>query len=117
MVSQRRLRVIALAGDDEDSTVHPYDVYVVPVQLAQHVAANHLFSRAARYATVRDVDDTVHDGQQRIHLVRGHKNRYLLFDDNRMQELDDFLRTARIKARQRLVEQEKFGFSHERVCD
>src|SRR5580700_3116936 len=53
------LVLVARAGDHDQPVVH-----------AQHLGAYDLFDRAAGGAPARQVDDAVHDRDERVHLVR-----------------------------------------------
>ena len=62
--------VLSGLSDDQHTTMEPEDVDMVPIELAQHVRAHDLFGGPTGRSSVGQVDDTVHDRKQCVHLVR-----------------------------------------------
>ena len=57
-------------GHHQHSPVQLEHVDVMPIERAQDVGTHDFVGGAARRASVREIDNAVHDGQQCIHLVR-----------------------------------------------
>ena len=65
----------------------------------------------------RQVDDPVHDRQQRVHLVRRDQHGDLLLRGDPAEQRDDLLLAADVEVGQRLVEQQQPGTADQRVRD
>src|SRR5580658_2464288 len=109
--------VVGAAGDDEHPPVHGDDVDVVPVEAAQHVTAHHFLGGAARDAPGGDVDDAVHHGQERVHLVGREQDGHAMVGGDPVEQADDLLGAADVEVGQGLVEQQEAGPADERVRD
>ena len=75
--------------------MHPDHVHVLAVQVAEHVGADHLFGRPGGGPAAGQVDDAVHDRQQRVHVVRRDQHRDLLLLSYPAEQADDVLLAAR----------------------
>ena len=87
--------------------MHVEHVDVVAVQAAEHVGADDLVGGAAGCPAAGEVDDAVHDRQQRVHLVRREQHRDALFGGDPVQQGDDLLAAAQVEVGKRLVEQQQ----------
>ena len=113
----RQVGVLAGAGDDQHAAVDVQDVDVVAVELAEHIGADDLLGGAADRAPGGEVDDAVHDGQQRVDLVRGDQHRDLLLAGDAGEQRHDFVGAAQVEVRQRLIEQQQPRPGDQRVRD
>jgi hypothetical protein len=97
--------------------VHPDYVHVLAVQVAEHVGADHLFRRPGGGPAAGQVDEAVHDRQQRVHIVRRDQHRDLLLLSHLAEQADHVLLAADVQVGQRLVEQQQPGAADQRVRD
>ena len=95
------------AGDHQHPALDVDHLDVVAVEPAQGVRAHHLVGRARGGAAVGEVDDAIHDRQQRVHVVRGEQDRDVLLGGDPSQELDDLGGGSDVEVGQRLVEQQQ----------
>ena len=111
------IRLVGVSGDDDDAAVHVEHVDVVAVEPGQHVGADHLLGRPGRRPATGQVDDAVHDRQERVHLVGGEQHRDPLLDGDAVQQRDDLLAGAQVEVGQGLVEKQQPGPGDEGVGD
>jgi hypothetical protein len=69
--------------------VHSQHLDWLTVQLRQHTRLHDLVGSAGGDLAAGHVDDPVHHRQQRVHVVRGEQDGYLLFPGQVRQERDD----------------------------
>ena len=105
----------ALAGHHQDPVVHPDHVHVLAVQVAEHVGADHLVRGPGGGLAAGQVDDAVHEWQQRVHVVRRDQHRDALFPGHLAEQADHVLLAGDIQVGQRLVEQQQPGAADQRV--
>ena len=109
--------VLAGAGDDQHAAVDVQDVDVVAVELAEDIGAHDLLGGAADRAAGGEVDDAVHDRQQRVDLVCGDQHRDLLLAGDAREQRHDFVGAAQVEVRERLIEQQQPRPRDQRVRD
>ena len=105
------------ARDDQHPALDVDHLDVVAIEPAEGFGSDHLVGRARCGPAVGQVDDVVHDRQQRVHVVRGEQDRDVLFGGDPGQELDHLGGGADVQVRQRLVEQQQLRAGDERLGD
>src|ERR1700678_1273411 len=88
-------------GHHEYPAVDMQDVDVVPIELSEDVRSDDLLRSATRGTTSGEVDDPVHHRKQRVHLVRGEKDRDVLHCRDPVEERNDFVPAADVEICQR----------------
>jgi hypothetical protein len=106
-----------MTGNDEDSPVNVQDVDMMTVELPENVGSDHLVGGAARRAPSGQVDDSIHDRQERIHLMCREEHRDVLFLGDAIEKRDDLLATSDIEVGEWLVEKEQLGPADQRMGD
>ena len=107
----------ARGRDHEDPPMHPDYVHVLAIQLAEDLGPHHLGGGPAGRPARRQVDEAVHDRQQRVHVVRRDEHRDLLVPGDLAEQFDHILLAGDVQVGQRLVEQEQPGPADQRVGD
>jgi hypothetical protein len=97
--------------------VHPQHLDRLPVQLRQHVGLHDLVGSAGGDLAAGHVDDPVHHRQQRVHVVRGQQDGYLLTPGQVRQQRDDVVTAGDVKVGERLVEQQQLRLADQRMRD
>jgi hypothetical protein len=90
-------------------------VNVVVVQGAQHIAPNDLFGPAAHRTACRQVDDPVHDRQERVDVVSRQQDPNFSLSRYPAKKARRFLCAARVEAGERLVEEQQLRLRGQRV--
>ncbi len=101
-------------SSDADATtmhapVHVEDVDVMPVELCQNVGADHLVGGPGGRPPIGQVDDLIHDRQQRVHLVRREQHGDPLLDGDPVQQGDDLLARTQVEVGQGFIEKQQLG--------
>ena len=90
---------------------------MVAVEATEHVGPDDLVGRSAGRTSSRQVDDAVHDRQQRVHLMGGQEYRDGMLLRQAVQQSHDLLGAPWIEVGERLVEQEQLRPADECVGD
>jgi hypothetical protein len=112
---ENRFLSAAVTCDDQNPAVHVQDVDVMAIKPFEDVRSDHLFGCPTGRPTAREIDDPVHDGQERVHLMGRQEHRDALLLGDAIEQFDDFLATSNVKVGERLVEQQQLRATDQRT--
>ena len=99
--------IFGLRRDHQDTAMHAHDIDMVAIELAQHLGAHDRVGAAARRPAVGEIDDAVHRGKQRVHIVCGEQHSGLELARQAAQQGDDPGDAAHVQIGERFVQQQQ----------